>query len=85
MIMMIVFMCFLIITCPCIDEMSKIKSIMGTNVNACDTVYIITVDVTNAVTHLKTGKSDDSEDLKSDNFINGTNNIFYPMVLVLIE
>ena len=100
---MILLMCFLIITCPCIiryhynkDEMYTIKSIIDTKVNACNTVYTITVsDVTNAVTQLKTGKSNGSEGLKSDHFINGTNKLYaiisllyikmYPMVLVLIH
>ena len=36
------------------DEMSRIKSIIDTKVNTCNTVYkIIVTDVTNAVTHLK--------------------------------
>ena len=60
MIMMIVLMCCLINTCPCNDlvsynedDMTKIKSIIDTKVNACNTVYIITVTyVTNDVTHL---------------------------------
>ena len=60
------------------DEMSKNKSIIDTEVNVCNTVYIITVaDVTNAVTHLKTSKSDGSEGLKSDHFINGTTTLLF--------
>ena len=69
---------------------------MVTKVGACQTTYKITVgDVTNVVTNIKTGKSDGSEGLKSDHFINGTNKLyatlsllctsFCPMVLVLIQ
>ena len=46
------------------------------NVNACNTVYKRAVeDDTNDVTLLNTSKSDGSVDLKSDNFIHGTNKL----------
>ena len=89
---MILLMCFLINTCPCIiqyhynkDEMYTIKSIIDTKVNACNTVYTISVaDVSNAVTHLKTGKSDGSKGLKSDHFINGTNKLYVILSLYVL-
>ena len=41
------------------DEMPKSRSINNIKVNACNTASIITVvDVTNAITHRITGKSD---------------------------
>ena len=42
--------------------MSIIKSIIDTKVNACNTLYKLTVSyVTNSVTYMKTSKSDGNE------------------------
>ena len=56
------------------EEMKRIESEVWLCVQRCsDNNYCITVqDVMNAVTHLKLGKSDGSEGLFSNHFINGT-------------
>ena len=60
------------------EEMKRIESEVLSRVQRCsDNNYCITVqDVMNAVTHLKIGKSDGSEGLFSDYFINGTRRLY---------
>ena len=54
--------------------MRRIESEVLSHVHRCsDNSYCVTVqDVMNAVTHSKLGKSDGSEGILSDHFINGT-------------
>ena len=60
------------------EEMKRIESEVLSRVQrGSDNNYCITVqDVLNAVTHLKLGKSDGSEGLFSDHFINGTRKLY---------
>ena len=59
-------------------EMKRIEAEVMTRLQKCnDDSYNITVhDVMNAVTHLKTGKSDGSEGLSSDHFIHGNRKLY---------
>ena len=61
-----------------ITEMKRIEAEVMTRLQKCnDDSYNITVhDVMNAVTHLKTGKSDGSEGLSSDHFIHGNRKLY---------
>ena len=65
------------------EEMKRIESEVLSGLQRCsDNSYWITVqDVMNAVTHLKLGKSDGSERLFSDHFINGNYMYFYLVCL----
>ena len=60
------------------EEMRRIESEVLSRVERCsDHSYCITVqDVMNAVTHLKLCKSDGSEGLFSDHFMNGTRKLY---------
>ena len=59
-------------------EMKHIEAEVMTRLQKCnDDSYNITVhDIINAVTHLKTGKSDGPEGLSSDHFIHGNRKLY---------
>ena len=65
-------------------EMKRIEVEVMTRLQKCNYAsYNITVhDVMNAVTHLKTGKSDGAEGLSSDHFIHGNRKLYVHHVFV---
>lgn len=67
-----------------VNDMSDINCIIMSRLDTCDHAqYIVSAnDISNAISHLKSGKSDGSEGLFSDHFINGTHR-FYVLLALL--
>ncbi len=62
--------------------MENVSECVKSSINVSDKYTISVLDITNAVLHLKKGKTDGHEGLYSDNIINATHSLFVMLTLI---